>query len=127
MKNQNININDIIPQKWILNIIEKNSKDFLLSPLDNSGIYKNNEVICDADFELITNDCYKLFILGAQKNMYNTNYRKLPVFFLIEKYIVFINTNIFWILFKEKKSQNPFEILLKFIDQNNEKKILFRI
>ena len=34
LKNQNININDIKPQEWILNIIEKNSKELLLSPHD---------------------------------------------------------------------------------------------
>ena len=43
-----------------------------------------------------------------------TNYKLLPVQFLKEKYIVIINYNIFWIVFKERITKTQFELIVKF-------------
>ena len=109
---------------WIVPIIEKNSKDNLLFPLDNNGIYENNEVIQGSDFELITKKCYQLFSIGSQKTMDITNYKLLPVHFLSEKYIVIFNYTSFWIVFKEKKIQSQFEIIVQFETISDQKKTL---
>ena len=114
LKNENIILEDNMYYDWIIKIIENNSKQNLLSPLDNNEIYKDNEIICDADFEPINNECYKLFSLGAKKTKDITNYSKIRVVFLKEKYIALINNSIFWIVFKEKTKQILSEILLKF-------------
>ena len=70
----NKTIDDDEHYNWIISIIEKKSKDNLLFPLNNNEIYKNNEVIPDSDFELINNNCYRLFTIGSQKTMDIYNY-----------------------------------------------------
>ena len=122
LKHNNNDIDDNNNYIWINEIIEKNSKDNLLSPLDNSGIYKNNEVVPDSDFELINEECYKLFIIGAEKKMDITNYRKLPVQFLPEKYIVIIDYKLFWIVFKQNILKIQFEIIVNFKEIGNRKR-----
>ena len=112
--------------KWIIPIIEKNYKDNLLHPLDNKGIYnENNEVIPDSDFELISNDSYKLFSIGSKKTMDITNCRLLHASFLNEKYIVIFNNTTFWIVFKEQKLQIQFEIIVQFGNVSEQRKILW--
>ena len=106
----------------IIKIIEINSKDNLLYPLNNDGIYMNNEVIPDADFELINEKCYKLFTIGSQKTMDINNYKILPSYFLPERYIVLLNESYFWIVFKEKTNQIKFEIMVKFKEMNENTK-----
>ena len=101
LREKNI-IDDMNNYKWIVDIIEKNSKDNLLCPLDNSSVFKNNEVILDSDFELINEECYKLFTMGVKKTIDTSNYRFIPIIFLKGKYILLLNDNLFLIVFKEK-------------------------
>ena len=121
---ENRAIDDDENYNWIIPVIEKNSKDNLLIPLDNNEIYKEHEVIAESDFELINKQCYRLFSIGSQKTMDITNYKLLPVQFLKEKYIVIINYNIFWIVFKEKKTKTQFEIIVKFETISDKKRAL---
>ena len=109
---------------WIISIIEKNSKNNLLFPLNNNNIYKKNEVIEDSDFELINKQWYRLFSIGSQKTMDRNNIKFFPVIFLKEKYIVYLNYNMFWIFFKEKKLKIQFEIIVKFEECSDKKKII---
>jgi hypothetical protein len=115
-------IDDINNYKWMVEIIDKNSKDNLLCPLDNSSVYENNEVIPDSDFELINQKCYELFTIGAKSSFDKNNYKLFPVCFLCEKYIILINEELFLIVFKEKTRQIQFELMLKFEKISDTKK-----
>ena len=121
---ENIKIDDINNYKWIVEIIDKNSKDNLLCPLDNSSIYENNEVIPDSDFELINQKCYELFTIGAKRSFDKNNYKLLPVYFLNEKYIIILNDKLLLIVFKEKTKQIQFELLLIFEKISDTKKLI---
>ena len=124
LDNDNNKINDSMHYNNIIEIIENNSKDHLLTPLDNKGIYKNNEVILDSDFELINEKCYKLFTIGSNQIMDTSDFKKLPIFFFSEKYIVLLNDKCFWIVFKEKEKQIKFDIMVKFLEINENKKTI---
>jgi hypothetical protein len=98
----------------MVEIIDKNSKDNLLCPLDNSSVYENNEVIPDSDFELINRECYELFTIGAKRSIDKNNFKLFPVYFLYGKYIILLSDKLLLIVFKEKTRQIQFELMLKF-------------
>ena len=110
--------------KWIKNIIEENSTRKFLSPLDNINIFKEkDEIEATANFEIISIDCYNLFILGGEK----IDNKTFPVRFLKEKCIVFLSKKIFWILFKIENSDKYSELIIDFSQINSGKKNIIDI
>ena len=54
---------------WIKPTIRKISINNPLFPIDNTVIYdENNEIDLMADFEIVDENCFKLFIIGIEKN-----------------------------------------------------------
>jgi len=102
--------------KWISEIIDNNYKDNYLNPYDNNAIYENNEIKSLADFKVIHKDCFKLFNINSENKLINNNYRKYPLRLFKDKYIVYINNNIFFIKFKNIDSKKFNEILINFIE-----------
>jgi hypothetical protein len=109
--------------KWISEIIDKNYKENLLNPLDNNIIYKDNEINPLADLKTIHKNSFKLFNIISQDSDINKNFRKYPLRFLKDKYIVYINNNMFYIAFKNINSQKFNEIIVNFkeIRESNNK------
>ena len=117
--NRKLNSNDY---KWISKIIEKNSIENYLNPLDMSFIYKNNEIDPLSDFDIIHKDCFILFSIGSKNIPENKNFKKYPIRFFKGKFIIYFNDELLWISFKQNKdstNKKYFEIIINF----KEKKI----
>ena len=91
--------------KWISEIIDKNYKDNYLYPLDNSIIYKDNEINPLSDFKIIHKDCLNLFNTISKNPTTNNNFRKYPLRLFKDKYIIFLNKEMFFIVFKNSDSK----------------------
>ena len=81
--------------KWISEIIDKNYRENYLILLDNNSIYKDNEINPLSDFKVIHKDCFKLFNINSENTLINNNFRKYPLRLFKDKYIVFLNNDIF--------------------------------
>ena len=117
--NRKLDSNDY---KWISKIIEKNSIENYLNPLDMSFIYKNNEIDPLSDFDIIHKDCFILFSIGSKNIHENKNFKKYPIRFFKGKFIIYFNDELLWISFKQNKdstNKKYFEIIINF----KEKKI----
>ena len=113
--NNKIKLNDY---HWIKSIISKNSNKYpITSP---NKFFKENKINSDENFEIINEKCYKNFNLKS-------DIRYFPMRFQKEKNILIINDRSFYIIFKEKKSQKYFEILINFDEVSEEKKQLLDI
>ena len=127
---RDLNNNDY---KWISEIIDKNYKENFLNPLDNSIIYKDNEINPLADFKVIHKDSFRLFNIISKnsdinnnfrkypirlfKNSdINNNFRKYPIRLFQDKYIIVLNNDMFYITFKKINSEKFDEIIVYFID-----------
>ena len=109
--------------KWISEIIDKNYKDNCLYPLENNTIYKDNEINPLADFKVIHKDSLKLFNIISKSSVINNNFRKYPLSFFKNKYIMILNNDRFFIVFKNSNSHIFNEIIIDFIEirENNNK------
>jgi len=101
--------------KWISKIIDKNYKENYLNPLDNNAIYKNNKINPLADFKVIHNDSFNLFTINFENSEKNINFRRYPIRFFKDKYILFLSNDIFFIAFKMINSIKFNEIIVDFI------------
>ena len=109
--------------KWISEIIDKNYRENYLILLDNNSIYKDNEINPLSDFKVIHKDCFKLFNINSENTLINNNFRKYPLRLFKDKYIVFLNNDIFLIVFKNINSHNFNEIIVDFRkDRENSEK-----
>ena len=113
IKEVKINNNDY---NWISEIIDKNYKENYLNPLDNNVIYKDNEIDPSTDFKVIHKDSFKLFSIISENSDKNQNYRKYPIRLLKDKYIIFLNNDMFYILYKNINSQKYSEIIVYFLE-----------
>ena len=113
----NINNNKIklSDYNWIKSIIGKNSNKYRITPPNK--IFKEEKINYDENFEIINEVCYNLFNL-------KDDIRYFPMKLGKEKNVLIINNHSFYIIFKEKKSQKYFEILINFEEENKGKKKL---
>ena len=102
--------------KWISEIIDKNYKENYLNPLDNDTIYKDNEINPLADFKVIHKDCLKLFNIISKNSVINNNFRKYPFRLFKDKYIMILNNDLFFIVFKNANTKKFKEIIINFIE-----------
>ena len=113
---KNINNNNKIKlsdYNWIKSIIGKNSNKFQITKPNNAFI--EEKINDDENFEIINENCYRLFNLKS-------DIRYFPIRLGKEKNILIINDKSFYIIFKEKKGQKYFEILINFEEESEEKK-----
>jgi len=108
--------------KWISEIIDKNYKENCLYPLDNNTIYKDNEINPLADFKVIHKDSLKLFNIISKSSVINNNFRKYPLRFFKNKYIMILNNDMFFIVFKNSNSHIFKEIIVDFIYEGENNK-----
>ena len=75
-----------------------------------------------ADFKVIHKDSFKLFNIISNNSDINHNFRKYPIRLFKDKYILFFNFNMFFIVFKNINSHKFSEIIVDFIEkrENNE-------
>ena len=109
--------------QWISEIIDKNYKENYLYPLDNNTIYKENEINLLSDFKVIHKDCFQLFNIISNNSDINQNFRKYPIRLFKDKYILFLNNDMFFIVFKNINSHIFNEIIVDFMEitENNKK------
>ena len=105
--------------KWISEIIDKNYKDNYLNPLDNNTIYKDNEINPFADFKVIHKDCFELFNIIYNNLDINKNFRRYTLRLFKDKYFVYLNNDMLYIVFRNINSKKFTEIIVNFT--NNEK------
>jgi len=103
--------------KWISEIIDKSYKENYLNPLDNNTIYKDNVINPMADFKVIHKDCLKLFNINSKNTIINNNFRKYPLRIFKNKYILILNNDMLYIVFKNINSQKIKEIVIDFIEK----------
>ena len=101
--------------EWISETIDKNYKENYLSPLDNKTIYKDNDINPLADFKVIHKDSLKLFNINSKNSATNSNFRKYPLRLFKNKYIIILNNDMFFIVFKKSNSHIFNEIIIDFI------------
>jgi len=102
--------------KWISEIIDKNYKENFLNPLDNNIIYKDSEINPLADFKVVHLDSFNLFNKISQNSDVNNNFRKYPIRFFKDKFIVYIKNEMLLVKFKNIDFQKFNEIIVEFID-----------
>jgi hypothetical protein len=103
--------------KWISKIIDKNYIENFLNPLDNNTIFKDNEIINPlADFKVIHKDCLNLFNIISKNSTINNNFRKYPLYLYKDKYIIILNNEMLFIVFKNINSTKFKEIIVNFIE-----------
>ena len=84
-----------------------------LYPLDNSNIYlKNGDINSLASFEIINKKCHEIFSKSRQGMVYGINEKRVPLKFLSDKIILFINDNTYIICFREGPINE--EIIIKY-------------
>jgi len=104
--------------KWISEIIDKNYKENYLNPLDNNTIYKDNEIDPLTDFKVIHKNSFNLFNINSEISDKNKNYRRYPIRLFKDKYIVYLNCDMFLISSKNINSYKFNDIIINFISQN---------
>lgn len=114
--NMRLNYNDYI---WIIPIIEKNSKLNLLSPTDNFKPFEKDEINPLVEFEILNRKCYELFNIDSKNHR---KYSSFPIAFFKEKYLLILEPTIILISFKEKNSQDFFQLIFVFKKENLGKK-----
>ena len=93
--------------KWINSIIKKNSREKLLSPLDNTEIFYNNDINPLADFIIVDNNCYRLFSLGRRGTENDFSKKKyFRIKCLNRKIIVELTNQIYLIIFLNNTPEN---------------------
>ena len=121
--NRELNVDDY---NWIEPIISKNAPENFLSPIDNSNIYYNNNINPLADFIIVNEICYQLFTVANTQKINSLNNKSFPIKIFKEKLILTINEKIYLFIFKEKLSNNYFELLIIFNQENSDiNKVLF--
>ena len=118
IKNINNNKIKLSDYHWIKSIIGKNSNNYTITEPNKTFI--EEEINYGENFEIINKKCFKLFNLKS-------DIRYFPMRLQKEKNILIINDRSFYIIFKEKKSQKYFEILINFEEISEEKKQLLDI
>jgi len=106
-------------------IIEKNSSENPLYPLDNKNIFNEKGIDPLKNFKIIDKECYNLFIIGGKEITYNKMMKSYPVRLLEQKYIIILDPNFFdnhYIVFKERTHNKNFEILIIFEEVKEDKK-----
>ena len=101
--------------QWISEIIDKNYKENYLNLLDNNTIYIDNEINPLADFKVVHHDSFNLFNINSETPEKNVNFRRYPISFYKDKYIIFLNNDTFFIAFKKINSIKFNEIIVDFI------------
>ena len=92
----------------------------VLSPLDNSNIYKSNGDINPlAEFVIINKECQKVFGESRQKLEYNIFEKSCPLKFLPDKIILYINENTRLICFRNDYTGDDEQVIIIFMGQQN--------
>ena len=92
----------------------------VLSPLDNSNIYKSNGDINPlAEFVIINKECQKVFGESRQKLEYNIFEKSCPLKFLPDKIILYINENTRLICFRNDFTGDDEQVIIIFMGQQN--------
>ena len=95
-------------------------------PLDNSSIYLNNgDINSLASFEIINKKCHEIFSKSREGMVYNINEKRVPLKFLSDKIILYINENTYIICFRNGPINE--EIIIIFLGGENINKILSEI
>ena len=95
-------------------------------PLDNSSIYLNNgDINSLASFEIINKKCHEIFSKPREGMVYNINEKRVPLKFLSDKIILYINVNTEIICFRNGPINE--EIIIFFFEGINKDKILKEI
>ena len=95
-------------------------------PLDNSSIYLNNgDINSLASFEIINKKCHEIFSKSREGMVYNINEKRVPLKFLSDKIILYINVNTEIICFRNGPINE--EIIIFFFEGINKDKILKEI
>ena len=68
-----------------------------------------------ADFRIIHKESFQLFNIISETPEKNTKFKRYPILFFKDKYIIFLNNNIFFIAFKRINSIKFNEIIVDFI------------
>ena len=112
-KDNDLNDNDY---GWIEPIISKNSKNNLLTPLNNNNIFFQNEIKYLDEYIIVDKETYNLFNLGIRKSIKSDHETDFPVKIFKGKLFLYLNRKktIFEIVFIEKISNKYFELLIKF-------------
>ena len=116
IQNRELNENDY---KLIEPFIYKNSRENLLSPLNNNIIFNNNEINVLADFIIVDENCYQLFTVGNKNKTNKLMNKCYTIKIFKDKLILIINENIYLIIFREQKTKSFFELLIIFKEQNS--------
>jgi hypothetical protein len=102
--NREIENNDI---NWIEPFIKKNTSENPLSPLDNKEIFDKNGINPLADFIIVDEICYKLFLLKEMGTDFVLSKDKsFPIKFSHQKIIIELSNLVFLIIFLRNISGN---------------------
>ena len=103
---------------WIEPIINKNSSENLLSPLENRKFFDDDENLL-ADFIIVDEYCYKLFTIGERNTINELMNKSYTIKIYKEKLILNISNKVHLLIFKEKQSQTFFELLIIFRENHS--------
>ena len=115
IKNINNNKIKLKDYHWIKLIIGNYANKYPITSPDK--IFTEKKINNDENFEIINERSYRLFSLKNEVRYFPMKLQK-------EKNILIINDQSFYIIFKEKKNQKYFEILINFEEESEEKKQL---
>ena len=108
--------------KWIKLFINYDEVQIESNPFDNKAIFNDNyEINPLADFEIVDDNCYKLFSTGCRntKNLLMEKDFEIKIF--KQKILIKLNENNYSLKFKDKLN-NYGEILITFSEGNNNDK-----
>ena len=125
--NRNVNENDI-DYKIFVGCLPPNKRGLKIAPLDNTNIYgKDGQINPFAEFVIINKECLNVFAESRPNKKGEKIEKSCPLKFLKDKIILYINTYTRLICYRDEKTKNDIEIIIKYKNDKNIDKVLSSI